>query len=394
MIIKAKSRGFICTSAHPRGCYRNVEEQIAYVKKQGPLKNGPQKALIIGASTGYGLASRIVAAFGYRASTLGVFSERPAENNRTASAGWYNSVAFERLAREEGLYSYSVNGDAFSDEIKKEVLEKMKKDWGKVDLIVYSLAAPRRMHPKTGKLAKSVLKPTRGPFSEKSIDFSKSEIIQVTLDVAQQSEIDQAVSVMGGEDWKIWIDSLNESGLLAEGFLTVAYSYLGPRVTRPIYRYGTIGVAKEHLEATAKQMNAQFKSINGRALVSVNKALLTQSSSAIPFVTLYLPLLKKVMKQKGLDEDCIQQMQRLFNLKLYNGSVVPVDDQGRIRLDDRELQEDVQLEVEQLWKQVNSHNLHQIFDMKGYQEDFLKLFGFGIPGVDYDADINPDIPLF
>ncbi len=389
MIVHPRIRGFICTTAHPVGCAQNVQQQIDYVKKQPPIKNGPKKVLVVGASTGYGLASRITAAFGSGAATIGVFFEREAESKRTATAGWYNSMAFEKAARQEGLYVKSFNGDAFSDDIKKQVVECIKKDLGQVDLVIYSLAAPRRVNPKTGQISKSTLKPLGAPFTNKSIDFEKQEVIEITLQSATQDDIDQTIAVMGGEDWEEWIKVLTENNVLADHFLTVAYSYVGPDITRLVYREGTIGAAKDHLEATAKKMDAHLREQRkGRALVSVNKALVTQSSSAIPFIPLYFILLMKVMKEKGVHEDCIHQIYRLFSERLYMGKAIPVDGEGRIRIDDLEMREDVQREVMALWKIVDTQNVEQVSDIAGYKEDFLRLFGFGLTAVDYDADVE------
>lgn len=388
MIVQPKVRGFICTTAHPVGCDRHVREQIEYVKRQPPVKNGPKKALIVGSSTGYGLASRIMAGFGCGAGTVGVFFERPAEAKRTATAGWYNSVAFDKAARSAGIYSKNINGDAFTEEIKREAVEAIKRDLGQVDLVVYSVAAPRRVNPKTGEICKSVLKPIGGTYTNKSIDLSTDKIGPVTLPAATEEEIRQTITVMGGEDWEMWIDALEKAGALADGAVTVAYSYVGPDVTQPVYRNGTIGAAKDHLEATAKKLTERLKSKKGRAFVSVNKALVTQSSSAIPFIPLYFVILMKVMKAKGIHEDCIHQIVRLFRERLYTGGPVPVDEQGRIRVDDWEMRDDVQKEVQQGWRRVDSENLRDVADLDGYHEDFLKLFGFGLAGVDYDADVE------
>lgn len=393
MIIQPKIRGFICTTAHPVGCEKSVQEQMGYVKTHPAIKNGPQKVLVIGASTGYGLASRIVAAFGCRAATIGVFFEKPAESKRTATAGWYNSVAFEKFSRAAGLYAKSINGDAFSDEIKKQVIDAIKKDLGFVDGIIYSLASPRRVHPKTGQIAKSVLKPKDIPYTNKSIDFEAGKITSVTLEVATEEEIRQTVSVMGGEDWEMWIDALSENNVLAPNAMTVAYSYIGPDVTKPVYRNGTIGAAKDHLEATAKKLDARLKQTGGQAFISVNKALVTQSSSAIPFIPLYFILLSKAMKKRGIYEGCIEQIYRLFAQRLYTGKAIPVDEEGRIRIDDLEMREDIQKEVNTLWQKVNTQNVKELADVDGHHRDFLRLFGFEFEGVDYSADANPDVNL-
>ncbi len=397
MIIHPKIRGFICTTAHPVGCAANVQEQIDYVKKQTAIVNGPKKVLVVGASTGYGLASRITAAFGSKASTVGVFFEKPVEpnhnNKRTATAGWYNAAAFHRAAAKEGLYAKSFNGDAFSDEMKKETVEAIKKDLGSIDLFVYSLASPRRTHPKTGAVAKSVLRPIGSPYTNKSIDFETNEVIEVSLPAATEQEVEQTVSVMGGEDWQMWVDALVQEKLIAPKFTTVAYSYIGPDVTTPVYRRGTIGTAKDHLEKTAHDLDARLKKQGGQAFVSVNKALVTQSSSAIPFIPLYFVLLMKVMKEKGVHEGCIEQIYRLFSQRLYTGKPVTVDSEGRIRIDDLEMRPDVQEQVNKLWMNVATANVNEIADVAGYNEDFLKLFGFGFKDVNYNADVNPDVPL-
>jgi len=393
MIIQPKVRGFICTTAHPVGCARYVQHQIDYIKSQPPIPGGPKKVLVIGASTGFGLASRIVAAFGSQAATLGVFFERPAEGKRTATAGWYNSVAFHKAAHKAGLYAKSINGDAFSEEVKNEVMKTLKQDLGQIDLLIYSLAAPRRVHPKTGKISKSTLKPIGARYTNKSIDFETDEVIEVTLEPATPDDVEQTVAVMGGEDWEMWVDALEKAGALALGFLTVAYSYIGPEITTAVYRRGTIGAAKDHLEATAKKLDGRLKVKKGQALVSVNKALVTQSSSAIPFIPLYFILLNKVMNQLGVNEGCIEQMYRLFSSRLYHGKAVPVDNEGRVRVDDFELREDVQTQVKKLWKQVNTGNVGAISDIEGYKKEFLKLFGFGFDDVDYSSAVNPEIGL-
>lgn len=396
MIVQPKIRGFICTTAHPQGCASNVQEQIDFVKKRAPITGGPKKVLIIGASTGYGLASRITAAFGCQAATVGVFFERPAEGKRTATAGWYNSVAFLKAARTAGLYAKNINGDAFSDEIRQQTIELIKKELGQVDCVIYSLASPRRIHPKTGQVYKSVLKPKGVFYTNKSIDFEKNEVMDVTLPTASEEEIQHTIMVMGGEDWQMWIDALRNAGVLAKRALTVAYSYIGPDVTTPVYRNGTIGAAKDHLEKTARSLDTVMKDNGGRALVSVNKALVTQSSSAIPFIPLYFVILMKVMKKKNIHEDCIAQIYRLFSDRLYNGRSldrIPVDEQGRVRVDDHEMRQDVQEEVAAVWKNISTANVRDIADVKGYNEDFLKLFGFGFANIDYDKEVEVDLSI-
>lgn len=391
MIIKPKAKGFICVTAHPEGCAQNVQEQIDYVRSHKPI-NGPRKVLVIGASTGFGLASRIVSAFGAGAATIGVFFERPASGNRTATAGWYNSAAFERKAKEAGLYSKSINGDAFSDEIKKQTIELIKKDLGQVDLVVYSLASPRRIHPVTGENLNSVIKPINREYTNKTVDFHSGKVTEATIQPASEEEIRQTVAVMGGEDWEMWIRELKSEGVLAKGAITVAYSYIGPDITRAVYREGTIGRAKDHLEATAKIIDSVLQELNGKAYVSVNKALVTQSSSAIPVVPLYISLLYKVMKEKGIHEGCIEQIVRLFKERLYSASVA-LDISGRIRIDDLEMRADVQQEVSSLWEKVNSENIEVLSDIEGYREEFFKLFGFGFENINYDKDTEININI-
>lgn len=394
MIIQPKVRGFICTTAHPQGCMQSVKEQIAYVKKQLPLKNGPHKVLIIGASTGYGLASRIVAAFGSDAKTIGVFFEKEADAKRTASPGWYNSAAFEKAAKEANLYAKSINGDAFSDEIKAKTIQLIKEDWqGEVDLVIYSLASPRRVHPKTGEVFHSVLKPIGHDFSSKTVDVMSGKVSDITLPAANESEIASTIQVMGGEDWSYWIEALLNANVLAKGATTIAYSYIGPELTYPIYREGTIGKAKLHLEQTAKSLNDKLKAIGGHAYISVNKALVTQASAAIPVVPLYISLLYQVMKAKNLHEGCIEQITRLFYDRLYASHEIKTDEKGLIRLDDWEMEKSVQTEVEQLWHEINTENILSISDLKGYRHEFYKLFGFEMPGIDYNAETDADVAI-
>lgn len=390
MIIKPKVRGFICITAHPEGCAANVQEQIDYVKSQGAIENGPKKVLVIGSSTGYGLSARIAAAFGSNASTVGVFYERPSTNGRTASAGWYNSVALEEKAKAAGLYAKSVNGDAFSDSIKEEVIEILKNDVGPVDLVVYSLAAPRREHPKTGRIHKSSLKPLGNPFEGPTLDTDRDEIKSVTLEPATDQDIEDTVAVMGGEDWEMWMEALNDADLLAEGCRTVAFSYIGPSVTWPIYWNGTMGKAKVDLDKTAKRLDALLKLKHGSAFVSVNKAVVTQASSAIPVVPLYISILFKIMKEKGLHEGCIEQLYRLYSTQMYQGNFLDFDEEGRVRIDDWEMKPEIQEEVSELWKTVTNDNFKEISDYAGYKAEFLKLFGFGLEAVDYDAPTDPD----
>lgn len=389
MIIQPRTRGFICLTAHPEGAAENIKNQIEYVKSKGEIKNGPKKVLVIGASTGFGIASRISAAFGSGAATIGVFFEKPASEGKLGTAGWYNSAAFEKEAHSAGLYAKSINGDAFSDEIKAQTIELIKKDLGQIDLVVYSLASPRRTHPKTGVQHSSVLKPIEQPFTNKTVDFHTGVVSDISIQpVDSADDINNTVAVMGGEDWKFWIEDLKSAGVLAEGVKTVAYSYIGPELTYPIYRNGTIGRAKDDLEATVPAINELLKDLHGISYVSVNKALVTQSSSAIPVVPLYISLLYKVMKEKGIHEGTIEQMQRLFAERLYNDVETPLDEKGRIRVDDLEMRADVQEEVAKLWEQANTENLEEISDIKGYRDDFFQLFGFNFDNIDYNKDTS------
>jgi enoyl-[acyl-carrier protein] reductase / trans-2-enoyl-CoA reductase (NAD+) len=389
MIIKPKIRGFICTTAHPAGCAANVNQQIAYVRSKGPLNGVPKRVLVVGSSTGYGLASRIVSAFAGGAATLGVFFEKAGEQDRTGSTGWYNSVAFEKAAHEAGLYAKSINGDAFSDAIKEQAIAAIKADLGQVDAVIYSLASPRRTHPRTGATHTSTLKPIGAPYTNKTVNTDKGTVSDITIEPASEQEIADTVTVMGGEDWEMWIDALEKAGVLADGATTVAYSYIGPDLTWAIYRNGTIGKAKEDLEATAERLNDRLSARGGRALVSVNKALVTQASSAIPVVPLYISLLYKVMKAHGTHEGCIEQIQRLFAARLASGADLRLDDQHRVRIDDWEMNEGIQREVAELWQRVSTENLAELSDIEGYRAEFLRLFGFGLPGVDYEAECDP-----
>jgi len=395
MIIQPRTRGFICLTAHPDGALQSVKNQIEYVKSKGAIKNGPKKVLVIGASTGFGLSSRITAAFGSDAATVGVFFEKPASEGKMGTAGWYNSAAFEKEATAAGLYAKSINGDAFSDEVKKQTIELIKKDLGQVDLVVYSLASPRRTHPKTGVAYASVLKPIGQSFTNKTVDFHTGVVSDITIPPTDNEvDIPNTVAVMGGEDWKFWMEDLKAAGVLAEGVQTVAYSYIGPELTFPIYRNGTIGQAKNDLEATVTVLNDLLKDLNGKSYVSVNKALVTQSSSAIPVVPLYISLLYKVMKAKGTHEGTIEQMQRLFAERLYTeDGNVPLDSAGRIRVDDLEMAEDVQAEVDQLWKETTTENLTEISDIEGYRKEFFNLFGFEVDGIDYEKDANENVQV-
>ncbi|MBF4464044.1 enoyl-ACP reductase FabV [Flavobacterium sp. LC2016-12] len=387
MIIEPRMRGFICLTAHPKGAEQNVKNQIEYIKSKGAIA-GAKKVLVIGASTGFGLASRITSAFGSDAATIGVFFEKPPVEGKTASPGWYNSAAFEAEAHKAGLYAKSINGDAFSNEIKRQTLDLIKADLGQVDLVIYSLASPVRTNPNTGVLHRSTLKPIGQIFTNKTVDFHTGNVTEVSIAPANEEDIENTVAVMGGEDWAMWMDALKDENLLAEGATTVAYSYIGPSLTEAVYRKGTIGRAKDHLEATAFSITDSLKSIGGQAYVSVNKALVTQASSAIPVIPLYISLLYKIMKEEGIHEGCIEQIQRLFQDRLYTGSPVPVDDKGRIRIDDWEMRDDVQAKVAKLWEEATTETLPAIGDLAGYRNDFLNLFGFEFAGVDYKAEAN------
>jgi len=387
MIIEPRMRGFICLTAHPKGCEQNVKNQIEYVKSKEKI-DGPKRVLIIGASTGFGLASRITSAFGCDAATIGIFFEKPPTEGKTASPGWYNSAAFENEAHKAGLYAKSINGDAFSKEIKQQTIEMIKKDLSQIDLVIYSLASPVRMHPETGVLHRSSLKPIGATYTNKTVDFHTGNVTQVSIEPAVQEDIDNTVAVMGGEDWAMWIDALKSENLLANGATTIAYSYIGPSLTEAVYRKGTIGRAKDHLEATAFTISDSLKDISGKAFVSVNKALVTQASSAIPVIPLYISLLYKIMKEDGIHEGCIEQIQRLFSERVYTGNNIATDEKGRIRIDDWEMRNDIQEKVSELWTKATTETLPEIGDLNGYKQDFLNLFGFGFEGVDYLKDTN------
>ena len=387
MVIKPKVRGFLCTTTHPVGCDANVKRQIEHVQSKGAVVDGPKRVLVLGASTGYGLASRITAAFGSGASTLGVFFEKEGNERKPGTAGWYNSAAFHRYAEEAGLYAKSLNGDAFSDELKAQVIDVIKEDLGQVDLVVYSLAAPRRTHPKTGVVHSSTLKPIGSAATQKGVNTDKGTIQEFHLEPASQEEIDNTVAVMGGEDWQMWIEALAEADVLAEGAKTTAYTYIGEKITWDIYWRGTIGAAKQDLDKRVMDIRACMASVGGDARVSVLKAVVTQASSAIPAMPIYLAILFKVMKAKGTHEGCIEQIDRLFREAMYGDKAL--DDEGRQRVDDLELLPEVQAEVAELWSQIDTDNLDELSDFAGYREEFLQLFGFEVPGVDYDADVDP-----
>ncbi|PCK08910.1 MAG: enoyl-[acyl-carrier-protein] reductase FabV [Alteromonadaceae bacterium] len=390
MTIKPKVRGFICTNAHPEGCAANVQEQINYVKQQAPVANGPKNVLVVGASTGYGLASRITATFGCGAKTLGLFFEKPGKGRKSGTAGFYNSVAFEQAAQAEGIYARSINGDAFSHEIKAQAIEAIKADLGKIDLVVYSLASPRRTDPDTGETYSSVLKPIGSSYTAKNLNTDTKKIADITVEPANEEEIQNTVNVMGGADWELWIKALKEADVLAEGCKTVAYTYLGDKITWPIYGHATIGKAKEDLDRAAADLNNSLSSLNGQANVSVLKALVTQSSSAIPVMPLYLSILYKEMKAEGTHEGCIEQLYRLYNECLYSDAP-RLDDTNRFRVDNLELKPELQARIEKIWEEVTEENLYDLTDFKGYSDEFLRLFGFGFESVDYEAEIQTEI---
>ena len=392
MIIKPRVRGFLCITTHPEGCRENVSRQIRHVQSGGMIDGGPKRVLVLGASTGYGLASRITAAFGAGASTLGVFFEKPGTERKPGTAGWYNAAAFHSAADEAGLYAKSVNGDAFSDDVKARVIDLIKEDLGAIDLVVYSLAAPRRTHPKTGVVHTSTLKPIGADTVQKGVNTDKEEIQEYHLEAANQDEIDNTVAVMGGEDWQMWIEALDEAGVLAEGAKTTAYTYIGEKITWDIYWHGTIGAAKKDLDKRVVDIRERLAAHGGDARVSVLKAVVTQASAAIPAMPIYLAILFKVMKARGEHEGCIEQVNRLFRDSLYGTAAGP-DADGRLRADNLELNPEVQAEVAEIWEQINTDNLKTLSDFDGYRQEFLQLFGFEVDGVDYDADVNPEVPV-
>lgn len=392
MVIQPKIRGFICTNAHPVGCAEHVQEQIDYVKKHGAVANGPKNVLVIGASTGYGLASRITAAFGSGAKTLGIFFEKEASEGKTGSAGWYNTAAFEKAANAAGLWNKHLNGDAFTDEMKSKAIDIIQSEMGKIDLVVYSLAAPRRKDPVTGEIYSSVLKPIGQAYTAKNLNTSKREIEEVSVEPANDEEIFNTVKVMGGEDWERWLDQLHAAGVLAENCQTVAYTYIGKELTWPIYGKATIGRAKEDLDRAAAAITNKLAAQKGHAYVASLKALVTQASSAIPIMPLYISLLYRVMKEEGTHEGCIEQIYGLFQNCLYNPAR-QLDEAGRLRMDGKELSAHIQAKVAELWGQVQTDNIDELTDYKGYHQEFLRLFGFGYSHVDYDADVSPMVTL-
>ncbi|PZP60647.1 MAG: bifunctional NADH-specific enoyl-ACP reductase/trans-2-enoyl-CoA reductase [Pseudoxanthomonas spadix] len=394
MIIHPKVRGFICTTTHPLGCELNVRDQIAATRARGVREDGPKKVLVIGASSGYGLAARITAAFGFGADTLGVFFEKPGSDKKAGTAGWYNAAAFDKFAKQAGLYARSINGDAFSDEARAKVIELIKTEMGgQVDLVVYSLASPVRKLPSTGELKRSALKPIGAPYTSTAIDTNKDTITTASIEPATEEEIADTVTVMGGQDWELWIDALAQAGVLAPTARTVAFSYIGTDITWPIYWHGALGKAKADLDATAQRLNARLAATGGGANVAVLKSVVTQASSAIPVMPLYISIVFKVMKALGLHEGTIEQLDRMFRERMYraDGAAPELDDEQRLRLDDWELKPEVQTAAKAIWPQVTSENLFELTDYANYKREFLKLFGFERDDVDYDADVDPDV---
>ncbi|WP_257263271.1 enoyl-ACP reductase FabV [Endozoicomonas sp. ONNA2] len=395
MIIKPRIRGFICTTTHPSGCAANVKAQMAYTRSLGPIAYGPKKVLVIGSSSGYGLATRITAAFGSDAATIGVFFEKPATGNKPGTAGWYNSAAFDQLAHKAGLYAKSLNGDAFSHGAKEKTIELIRQDLGQVDMVVYSLASPVRKLPDTGEVIRSVLKPMGEPYRATAVDTNKDTLFEATVEPATDEEVAATVAVMGGQDWELWMNALSTAGVLAEGCKTVAYSYIGTELTWPIYWDGALGEAKKDLDRAAHAIDESMKSIHGSANIAVLKSVVTQASSAIPVMPLYISMVFKKMREEGVHEGCIEQINRMFRDRLYrsDGAAAEVDDNNRLRLDDLELRDDIQQHCQDIWPQLTNENLAELTDYALYKEEFLKLFGFGVEGVDYDADVNPLVPF-
>ena len=391
MIIKPRVRGFMCITSHPAGCDANVKNQINFIKAQ-PAIEAPKRVLVIGSSTGYGLAARITAAFGSGASTLGIFFEKPGTETKPGTAGWYNSAAFQKYAEQDGLYAKSINGDAFSDEIKAKTIETIKQDLGQIDLVIYSLAAPRRQHPKTGEIFNSTLKPVGKDISMRGINTDKETIQEFSLSAANEQEISDTVAVMGGEDWQMWIDALADAGVLADGAKTTAFTYIGEKMTWDLYWDGTIGQAKKDLDKRVLSIRDKLAVTGGDARVSVLKAVVTQASSAIPIMPLYLAMLFKEMKRDGSHEGCIEQLYRLYTEFLYSADP-RTDEEGRLRCDELELRDEVQAAVAVAWANISTENLTELTDFSGYKDEFLALFGFGIDGVDYLQDVATDVPI-
>ena len=391
MIIKPRVRGFMCITTHPLGCEPNVKNQIDFIKSQ-PAIDAPKRVLVIGSSTGYGLAARSAAAFGSGAATLGIFFEKPGSESKPGTAGWYNSAAFHKFAEQDGLYAKSINGDAFSDEVKAKTIATIKEDLGQIDLVIYSLAAPRRQHPKTGEVFNSTLKPVGKNITMRGINTDKETIKEFSLEAANEQEIADTVAVMGGEDWQMWIDDLSAAGVLAEGAKTTAFTYIGEKMTWDLYWDGTIGQAKKDLDKRVVSIREKLAAQGGDARVSVLKAVVTQASSAIPIMPLYLAMLFKEMKRDGSHEGCIEQLYRLFTECLYSDSPRTYAE-GRLRVDELELRPEIQTAVAEAWSKISTENLAELTDFVGYKHEFLKLFGFDIEGVDYDADVDPDVQI-
>ncbi|WP_256382969.1 enoyl-ACP reductase FabV [Photobacterium toruni] len=391
MIIKPKTRGFICTTTHPVGCEENVKQQIADTKAQGPIANAPKRVLVVGSSSGYGLSSRIAAAFGGGAATIGVFFEKPGTEKKPGTAGWYNSAAFDKFAKAEGLYSKSLNGDAFSNEAKQKTIDLIKQDLGQIDMVIYSLASPVRKLPETGEVIRSCLKPMGETYTTTAVDTNKNVLIETSIEPATEQEVEDTVTVMGGQDWELWIDALANAGVLADGCKTVAFSYIGTELTWPIYWHGALGKAKMDLDRAAKELNTKLSATGGSANVAVLKSVVTQASSAIPVMPLYIAMVFKKMREEGVHEGCMEQILRMFKQRLYkeDGTAPEVDGENRLRLDDWELREDIQQHCRDLWSKVTNENLYDVADYQQYKDEFLKLFGFGVDGIDYDADVNP-----
>ncbi|MEC6906438.1 enoyl-ACP reductase FabV [Photobacterium piscicola] len=391
MIIKPKTRGFICTTTHPVGCEENVKQQIADTKAQGPIANAPKRVLVVGSSSGYGLSSRIAAAFGGGAATIGVFFEKPGTEKKPGTAGWYNSAAFDKFAKAEGLYSKSLNGDAFSNEAKQKTIDLIKQDLGQIDMVIYSLASPVRKLPQTGEVVRSCLKPMGETYTTTAVDTNKNILIETSIEPATEQEVEDTVTVMGGQDWELWIDALANAGVLADGCKTVAFSYIGTELTWPIYWHGALGKAKMDLDRAAKELNTKLSATGGSANVAVLKSVVTQASSAIPVMPLYIAMVFKKMREEGVHEGCMEQILRMFKQRLYkeDGTAPEVDADNRLRLDDWELREDIQQHCRDQWSKVTNDNLYDVADYQQYKDEFLKLFGFGVDGIDYDADVNP-----
>ncbi|UJF17299.1 trans-2-enoyl-CoA reductase family protein [Vibrio sp. SS-MA-C1-2] len=391
MIIKPRIRGFICTTTHPIGCEKNIQQQIEYTKNKGKIANAPKRVLVIGASSGYGMSSRIAAAFGGDAATIGIFFEKPGTERKPGSAGWYNSAAFDKAAKAAGLYSKSLNGDAFSNEAKQKTIELIKEDLGQVDMVVYSLASPVRKMPETGELVRSSLKPIGETYTSAAVDTNKDQIIEASVEPATEQEIDDTITVMGGQDWELWINALSDAGVLSDNCKTVAYSYIGTELTWPIYWDGALGKAKMDLDRAATELNTKLSAKGGSANVAVLKSVVTQASSAIPVMPLYIAMVFKKMREEGVHEGCMEQIYRMFSERLYkaDASAAQVDDKNRLRLDDWELREVIQQHCQNLWPQVTTDNLKELTDYEAYKAEFLRLFGFDIDSVDYTADVNP-----